>query len=209
MMKVIPIENKIMKLQVNGQHLKRVDKVVIVNKLRNILVAKFEFNKAWNDVTPFAIFKNKTNSYCIPISMEENIGECVVPHEVLQSKWFKMTLFGGDLLTTNELTIYLVESGYTEDISSTVEPSADIFVQIYDELNNKANINHIHTVEDVDGLSDALDSVISDDILSTKADLYHTHTTNDITDFGQTLEEEIDEDLDLLLLNLSEKINQI
>lgn len=208
-MKVIPIENKIVKFQVNGQHLKRVDKVVVVNKLRNILVAKFEFKQGWSELTPFAIFKNKKKSYCIPISMEENIGECVVPHEVLQSKWFKMTLFGGNLITTNELTIYLVESGYTTDISSTAEPSADIFVQVYEELSHKADIDHTHVVEDINGLSEALDSVISDDILSTKADLYHTHTSNDIVDLEQTLEEEIDEDLDLLLLNLSEKINQI
>lgn len=208
-MKVIPIENKIIRFQVNGQHLKRVDKVIVVNKLRNILVANFEFKKGWSEVTPFAIFKNKTESYCIPISMEENIGECIVPHEVLQSKWFKMTLFGGDLITTNELTIYLVESGYTTDISSTAEPSVDIFVQIYDELSHKSDIGHIHTIEEMDGLSDVLDSKADVDALADKADLHHTHISNDVIDFGQTLEEEIEEDLDLLLLNLSEKINQI
>lgn len=204
---MISIVNKILKFQVKNQHLKRIDETVVVNKLRNILVARFDFREGWDDLSVFAIFKNENKSYCFEVPIEENIGECVVPWEVLQGRWFKLTLFGGDLLTTNEITIYLSESGYTTDVSSTSDPSPDIFVQVFEKLDEKADVDHTHSISDVDNLNDELESIHNE--LNQKSNIGHNHTSNDVTDFAKSLEDEIDEDLDLLLLNLSEKINEL
>lgn len=204
---MISIVNKILNFQVKDQHLKRIDNNFVVNKLRNILLVRFEFDYWWNDLNVFAIFKNKNDSYSLAVNVEEGIGECVVPHEVLEDRWFRMTLYGGDLLTTNEVTIYLEESGYTTDISSTSEATPDVFVQVFEKLEDKADVNHIHSISDVDNLNNELESIHNE--LNQKSNVGHNHTSTDVTDFSKSLEDEIDEDLELLLLNLSEKISEL
>lgn len=204
---MISIVNKILKFQVKDQHLKRIDETVVVNKLKNILVARFDFKEGWDDLNVFAIFKNENKSYCLSVNLEDNIGECVVPWEVLQGRWFKLTLFGGNLLTTNEITIYLSESGYTTDVDSTSDPSPDIFVELFEKFDEKADVDHTHNISDVNNLDDELASIHNE--LNQKSNVGHNHTSNDVTDFAKSLETEIDEDLELLLLNLSEKINEI
>lgn len=187
--------------------MKRIDETVVVNKLRNILIVRFDFDSWWDDLNVFAIFKNKSESYCLAVDVQNSVGECVVPHEVLHERWFRLTLYGGDLLTTNEVTIYLEESGYTTDISATSDPSPDVFVQVFEKLEDRADVNHTHSISGVDNLNDELESIHNE--LNLKSNVGHNHTSNDVTDFSKSLENEIDEDLDLLLLNLSEKINEL
>ena len=47
---------------------------------------------------------------------------------------FKVTVFAGDLITVNEAIVFMEESGYTENISSTSNPSQDIFTEIFDRI---------------------------------------------------------------------------
>lgn len=198
---MISIVNKIIKFQVKNQHLKRIDETIVVNKLKNILVARFDFKEGWDGLNVFAIFKNISKSYCFEVPVEEgNVGECVVPWEVLQGRWFKLTLFGGDLLTTNEVTVHLVESGYTTDVSSTSEPSSDIFVQVYEKFDEKADVNHSHSIGDVDDLNSELE-VIHDE-LNQKADVRHTHVSQDVTD----IEDSMDVNVKMALHSLSSLI---
>lgn len=120
-----------------GQYLKRVDVKTIANKSKNILECKFNFKTdIWNEVDKFALFKNRTDTYSMHLGTG-NVVDCIVPWEVLKGKYFKVTVYGGDLITTNEVTIPLVKSGYTDDITPTREPTKDVFIEIFESLDNK------------------------------------------------------------------------
>lgn len=119
-----------------GQYLKRTDIKMIANKAKNVLRCKFEFKgKIWEDVDKYAIFKNRTDSYCMSLGNTDK-GTCILPWEAITGKYFKVTVFGGDLATTNELTIPLVESGHTTNLTPTI-PSHDVFAEIFESLSTK------------------------------------------------------------------------
>ena len=206
------MENKIIKFKVNYQHLERLDKKTIVNKLRNILIAEIDFEDGWDDLNVFAIFKNECESYSVPVEINNDVGECVVPNEVLDGRWFKITLFGGDLITTNELTIYLVESGYTTDISPISESTPDSFVyfaneidSIHEELNSKTiDLQSIHDelnqeIEDLHNIHDELNEKtedlqsIHDELNEEIEDLHNIHDElNEKTENLQSLHDELE-----------------
>ena len=131
------MSNEILIFNIYGQYLKRRDHHTIVNKSHNILKCKFTFkHNLWDGVEKFALFSNSTDTYNIPLG-NKNSGDCIVPWEVLQGKWFKITLYGGDLITTNEVTIPLIRSGYTTDITPTSEASRDAFIVALEQINSK------------------------------------------------------------------------
>ena len=131
------MNKEILSFSIYGQYLKRKDYKTIANKARNVLLCKFEFKDTlWNGEEKFALFKNRTDTYNIPLG-NNNVVDCIVPWEVLTGKYFRLTVYGGDLITTNEITIPLVKSGYTTDITPTREPSKDVFVEIIEELKEK------------------------------------------------------------------------
>lgn len=164
--------NKIITFKVNGQSLKRTDKSRLVNKSQNVIIAKFNFMQSeWTGINRFVLFKNSTDTYNIPLE-DGCEAECVIPWEVLNEHRFKMTLYGGDLITTNELTIKLEESGYTDEVTPTHDPTPDVFDKIFDELDTKA------TKVEVEELSEDINAK-----LDLKSDIGHLHTVSDITDF--------------------------
>ena len=135
------MDNKeILSFSVYGQYCKRTDHKTVVNKSKNILKCKFLFKTdVWDNVEKFVLFKNKTDNYQIHLGRGCNV-DCIVPWEVLKGKYFRLTVYGGDetdLVTTNEVTIPLVKSGYTTDITPTVPPSKDVFIEIFEELDTK------------------------------------------------------------------------
>lgn len=131
------MSNEILIFNIYGQYLKRKDHHTVVNKSHNILKCKFTFKeKIWEGVEKFALFTNSTDTYNIPLG-HNNSGDCIVPWEVLQGKWFKITVYGGDLITTNEVTIPLIRSGYTTDITPTDEASRDVFVTAVEQISSK------------------------------------------------------------------------
>lgn len=131
------MSNEILIFNIYGQYLKRKDHHTVVNKSHNILKCKFTFKDAiWDNVEKFALFSNSTDTYNIPLGSNAS-GDCIVPWEVLQGKWFKLTIYGGDLITTNEVTIPLIRSGYTNDITPTSEASRDAFIIALEQINSK------------------------------------------------------------------------
>lgn len=131
------MSNEILTFNIYGQYLKRRDHHTVVNKSHNILKCKFTFkHNMWDGVEKFALFSNSTDTYNIPLG-NNNSGDCIVPWEVLQGKWFKITVYGGDLITTNEVTIPLIRSGYTTDITPTREASRDAFIAAIEQITGK------------------------------------------------------------------------
>ena len=123
-----------------NQLLRRTDTETIVNKSRNIVQATFNITgDLWDNVDRFVIFKDAWNAETIVHLSDESEVTVIVPSACMEGRFFKVTLFGGDLITTNEITIPLLESGY--DKAHTLNPKCDytkdVFVELFEELKIK------------------------------------------------------------------------
>lgn len=101
-------------LKAENQRLKRTDKEPIVEYSKNIIKAKFTIEgDIWKDVDKFAIFTDAfDNKTTMHLGSESNCN-CIVPSSCLKTSFFKITVYGGDLILTNAITIPLVESEYS------------------------------------------------------------------------------------------------
>lgn len=125
--------------EVKEQIIKRLDNNVLVNKSKNYVLCHFDFKTIeWEDENKFAIFKDSWGHSYKCVLGTDSICECYVPNDALKGTSFKVSVYCGDLITSNELTIILIPSGYTTNITS---PSgfedSDVFVTIFDELESK------------------------------------------------------------------------
>ena len=82
-------------------------------------------------------------------------------------------------------------AGKIDDNSIYLTPDEDeIDLSLYatiEQLNTKADSEHPHTINDVDGLQDTL-TTLND----TKADLEHPHAIDDISDLNDILNSKVD-----------------
>ena len=97
---------------IENQIMKRMDSETIVNNSKNV-DATFTFNEIWNDLEKFVIFKDDKGHV-----VKEYLGRIgatytiQVPYSVLKGRYFSVSVYAGDLLTSNSVIIYLVNSGY-------------------------------------------------------------------------------------------------
>ena len=94
------------KFKVQNQTLTRTDSFEPVADSRNYLTAEFEFSDEWKDNIT-AVFTHDGNGYQLRL---EN-GKCTVPWEVIKAPKFGVSLFCGDLITTNETYVPVKKSG--------------------------------------------------------------------------------------------------
>lgn len=125
-------------LKIENQLLKRVDKEPIVDHSKNIVKTKFTIEgDLWDDLDKFVIFTDAFDNKTTVHLGFESVCECVVPSSCLKTSYFKMVIYGGDRTITNQVTIPLLESGYTrKHHDSDIEPK-DIFVELFEGLNSK------------------------------------------------------------------------
>ena len=97
------------KFKVQNQTLTRTDSFEPVADSRNYLTAEFEFSDEWKDNIT-AVFTHDGNGYQLRL---EN-GKCTVPWEVIKAPKFGVSLFCGDLITTNETYVPVKKSGMLE-----------------------------------------------------------------------------------------------
>lgn len=158
-------------LKAENQRLKRTDKESIVGYSKNIIKAKFTIEgDIWKDVDKFAIFTDAfDNKTTMHLGSESNCN-CVVPSSCLKTSFFKITVYGGDLILTNAITIPLVESEYSRKHHSD-----------YDDLSNTPTIPTV-----VDTVQDNNNNVVTSnavyDALELKANAGHTHSTSEVLD---------------------------
>ena len=133
------------KYTIDDQKMTRTDDEIIIAKSKNIIKTIFTFNGSiWNDVDKFAIF---TDSWGVKTTTHigaANVCSAIVPNHCLNGTFFKVTIYGGDLITCNEVTIPLAPSGYTKNHHHTNNcghDSKDIFVEIFERLDK--NIDNI------------------------------------------------------------------
>lgn len=127
-----------LKFTIENQILLRKDKSVIVNKSIDYVICHFKFlSEDWRDIEKFAIFKSERGE-----AYNVNLGtgcdcSCMPPADVLNGSFFRVSVYGGNRITTTEKTVVLLESGYTSDIKNPSADEVDVFTQIYDTLNKK------------------------------------------------------------------------
>ncbi len=198
-----------LEFQVKNQQLIRKDENVLVSKSRNYVCCHFEFcTEDWYDLEKFVIFKNEDKeSFSMSLGTENNVS-VQVPNQALTGDYFKVSVHGGDLITSSERTVVLLPAGYTTNISPIDnEKGKDVFLQIFEEMESK-----IDRITYDDGVMNAYSEntlLFSFDLLKEITDDFaskeHTHITKDITDFENT----VDFDLNNLIVNLTDNIRMI
>jgi len=78
---------------------------------RNFIRAKFTFSENWNGLTKIAIFHR--GRYAIHVPLEND--ECQIPNELMETIGsINVSVYAGNLRTTNTAAIRITESGFTE-----------------------------------------------------------------------------------------------
>lgn len=114
-MNELEFEMNILEFEVHNQVLKRVDSQDVVNRNRNVYKCRFKFDEdsEWSNLNKFAIFTDGWgNSSTQHLGKDGTILSCKIPDKVLKGSYFKIAVYGGELITTNNISIMLIQSGY-------------------------------------------------------------------------------------------------
>lgn len=115
---------------INKQIITRTDNESVVQDSQNYLYAQFDFSEEWTGQIT-AVFKGKDGE-AFNVLLDE-MGQCLVPWEVLTQTWFEVSVFCGDLITANVVRVYTIESGYEIGAESRI-PTPDIYTQIIEKI---------------------------------------------------------------------------
>lgn len=172
---------------VDNQILSQKDKTKIVNKSHNYLKLVFDFSTEWDTtVKKYLICKDSKGNY----QFDVNEDTVIVPFPLIDERYLYITLYGvypdKSRITTNEVVLKFVHSGYTKDISSIDGEAAEDVISRFDlELEHiKEVISHMVdniTLEDgvLKGYSDG------ELVFSYTLDDSHTHSMETITGFEE------------------------
>lgn len=164
-----------------------------VNRTRNYIKCNFDFiTDDWKDIVKIAVFYNdKEQEFLRYIDLdEEGFYSCEVPYDALIGDYFKICLYGGDLITTQLLTIPLKRSGYRRPHQCSVD-NKDIFVDIFDLINSnnestieKLNFLEEHRFTNVTFEDDNLVFSNAEDVELTRVDLHVESTVSENIKLG-------------------------
>ena len=90
------------------------------------LTAKFTFSDEWTGIEKTATFFTADGKPYSQVLVDDG---CDVPHEVIKAPLFKVSVAGGDLITTNKIIVNVVESGYVKG-ETPKPPTPDVYNQI-------------------------------------------------------------------------------
>lgn len=142
----------IINFKINQQKLETSDKIFLADKSNNIIQCKFHISgEDWKNKQKFALLRdNNCNTYQLHLSEENTIK---IPSDILAEEKFSISLYGEDdeetRITTNMVNFRLANSGYTEDIKDLEDIDENIWVQIFDGIDSKSDVDHTHIVEDI------------------------------------------------------------
>ena len=142
---------------VNGQIIRKQASPCLANDTQNYLALSFTFDEDWAEHNKYLIFTYKGKHYQFLLEYDNSAEAYVqiVPKEVLKGKGFYFTIYGTkdeERITTHQVKIDLLESGYTTDITPIDYPDVeDIFERIiqqeeeYAENQVKRGLNTLTT----------------------------------------------------------------
>lgn len=114
---------------IKNQTISRSDSFNVVGDSRKYLKAHFTFSEEWDGINT-AVFKNGEDVFCVVLPDDNS---CLVPWEVIKPPYFTVSVFGGDLITANIVSVAVEKSGYTEG-ETPEEPTPDVYTQILQKL---------------------------------------------------------------------------
>ena len=100
--------------------------IQVVAESKNYLYCSFSFSEDWHDVIKTAIFISAKGDV-FNVILEDDT--CIVPWEVIKYPHFSVSVFGGDLITTNKVVVNVSKSGYSEG-ETPKDPTPDVYAQI-------------------------------------------------------------------------------
>jgi hypothetical protein len=113
---------------IRNQSIRRTDTFRPVKFSENYLYAEFIFRTGeWLNKTKSVIFVGKGLDPITVLLDDDNM--CLIPWEVLECDSFTVSVFAGDLITTNVETVRVFDSGYAEG-TKPQPPTSDIYNQI-------------------------------------------------------------------------------
>ena len=98
-----------LKFNVKNQIIERLDEFRVVADSKNYLTADFMLSDEWEDKKVFASFSHMDAALAKEVEVKD--GQCFVPWEVIKPPFFGVSLFCGDLITSNEINIQVESSG--------------------------------------------------------------------------------------------------
>lgn len=108
---------------IEKQSLQRKDDEMLASFSKNFIRCTFHCHYPWDDIYKYALFSDVQNKkYIVDLGYGSKVG-CKIPCDVLKGNYFSVSVFGGDRLTTNQETILLEPSGFSdgiEDLLSTM-----------------------------------------------------------------------------------------
>lgn len=118
-----------------NQIIRRTDDFKVVADSINYLYAHFDFETdEWvKQGIITAVFKSGSKAYEVILDEEYN---CLVPHEVLNGdqKYIYVSCYAGALVTTNVASVFVMESGYYDNMESSTPPTPSVYAQLTDRL---------------------------------------------------------------------------
>lgn len=101
--------------KIDGQVITKKDDKTVVEKSRNEYTAVFDFDDTWTDVeNKQAYFTRYKDGLCVKADIDET-GACKVPWEVIEMPMFYVSVAGGDLKTVTRASVFVEQTGYSED----------------------------------------------------------------------------------------------
>lgn len=178
--------------KIQNQQLTQIGETKPANHSQEYLELSFEFlTTDWTGLTKFGLFTNQNGlKYRVALTNDK----VIVPNSCLTDVKFKFSIYGvlDDVrITTNQLTIYLKDSGYVRDVENDIPDDDPTIVEaIYEALDSKSDVGHSHTKSEI-------------------TDFTHTHTKSDITDFSHNHDERYytQSEVDLIVENLKNEMN--
>ena len=117
--------------------IQRLDNNIIIEMSTNYL-CHFTFDgEQWEDEEKFVIFKNNKNKAYVASLGTEMECETVIPQDALYGCVVKSSVYAGDLYTTNELSLIVTATGYTENVISETPGFKDAFIRAYERIEKK------------------------------------------------------------------------
>lgn len=134
------MENKLLfSFSVAGQIISRQDNLIPVGKCRNVYRARFKFQGDIWEGEKTALFRMGDTTKAAVLDAND---ECDVPWEFFDTEgtaYGKVSVFCGDLVTANETSVLIMQSGYTKSDAS-VPPTPDVYQQIMDIVGDTKKI---------------------------------------------------------------------
>lgn len=202
--------------KIQNQQLKQIGETKPANLSQEYLELDIDFKTDdWNGLTKFGLFTD-TNGLKYRVALTDD--KVIVPNAVLQYNKFTFSIYGvkDDVrVTTNQLTIYLKDSGYVRDVENDIpDDDPTIVEEIYEALDGKASLVHTHAKSDITDFSHTHTKADVTDFSHTHFkseinDFNHTHIKSEITDFAHNHDDRYytESEVDAIVENLKNELN--